>query len=57
MAKQEAVVLKPKYPYGKSLTTILNEIRKHYAELPPTEVPPVVEFEFNGLIISVRDKE
>jgi hypothetical protein len=55
MAKQQ-VILKPKYPYGKSLTSILNEIRRHYAELPPTEQPPVVEFEFNGLIISVRNK-
>jgi len=57
MAKQQQEILKPEYPYGKSLTSILNEIRKHYAELSPTEQPPIVEFEFNGLIISVKNQE
>jgi kynurenine formamidase len=52
----EPLVLRPKYPLGMHIGTIINDLQKYYAEEPPTEQLPIVEFEFNGLIIRVQQK-
>jgi hypothetical protein len=50
------MILRPIYPFGIHITTIIKRIQKYYSELAPVENPPTIEFEFNGLIITVRPK-
>ncbi len=57
MSKPRRTTLRPIYPYGKHIGTIINDIQKYYSELPPLGNYPIVEFEFNGLIITVKPKD